>query len=53
MKNLENLTNKEIKDINGGNWIFDLFFALGSGAVQSTETSCDPGRIAPHWTDKM
>lgn len=50
---MKNLTIKEMKNINGGNWIFDLFFAIGSGAVKSTVTSNDSERIVPHWTDKM
>lgn len=33
-KNLKELSLQELNNVNGGNWIYDLFYALGSGSVR-------------------
>lgn len=36
MKNLKELTNQELLIIDGGNWIYDMFYAFGAGCVNES-----------------
>ena len=52
MKCIKELTKKEMKEINGG-WIYDLFFAIGAGAVIQARKSVDKDRATVTWMDKF
>lgn len=51
MENLEKLSEKELKEINGG-WVFDLFYAIGRGAIIQAVKLVDKDRVTPMWMDK-
>ncbi len=53
MRNLQGLTKKELRKINGGSLIFDLLRLIGAGIVITAGKSVDKDRITPMWVDKF